>query len=301
MLLTPPTLVKGSYLYKRLPLQLEIDKVQGAVAYRVSLTKDREGRRPVSEQTLTPGEAFTFLAVEDGTYFLHAWSIDEIGLEGLPSLPEELKVRVNPLSPLTGSPASGSEQTESTISFTWLTVPDAALYYLQVAADERFEQIVAEAKDIRETQYRTAALDRGRYFFRIASVAGDGYQGEWSDTVSVSIVPPPPVPVVAPPQSDRNEIRMSWQSFGEGMTYRFQMAREREFSAPLIDRTLERPEISIPKPAEPGIYFVRTSAIDTKGHEGTFSKPQSFEIKKRLPYELFGMLGALALALILLF
>lgn len=299
-LLAPPALARKDPVYKRLPLRLEFDTVQGAAAYRVSLTKDREGRSPVSEQILGRGEPFILLSVEDGAYFLHAWSIDEVGLEGLSPPPEEIRVRINPLPPHIASPAQGSEQTDTTLDFTWLTVPDAAVYHLQVAADERFARIVAEVRDRGETRYRTAPLDRGQYFFRLSSVAGDGYQGEWSDPVRVRIVPPPPVPVVAPPQSEGNEIRMSWQSLGEGITYRFQMARDREFTDPVIDRRLERPEISVTKPAEPGIYSVRTSAIDAKGREGAFSKPQSFEVKKRFPYELFGAMGALALILILL-
>jgi len=36
----------------------------------------------------------------------------------------------------------------------------------------------------------------------------------------------------------------------------------------------------IQKPEEPGKYYIRVSAIDIKGYEGRFAKPQSFTIKE---------------------
>ena len=38
-----------------------------------------------------------------------------------------------------------------------------------------------------------------------------------------------------------------------------------------------------------GSPYVRTSSVDSKNYEGEFSGPQSFEIKRRLPYEVFGV------------
>jgi hypothetical protein len=48
----------------------------------------------------------------------------------------------------------------------------------------------------------------------------------------------------------------------------------------LTERKVDRPEIVLPRPEEPGVYYVRTSTIDPTGYEGEFSVPQSFEIKR---------------------
>ncbi len=44
----------------------------------------------------------------------------------------------------------------------------------------------------------TDDLDLKNYYFRVSSVASDGYQGEWSDTLTFITQLPPPVP---PPSS----------------------------------------------------------------------------------------------------
>jgi hypothetical protein len=60
------------------------------------------------------------------------------------------------------------------------------------------------------------------------------------------------------------------------------MAKDREFREILIDQRIDQSSVLIPKP-KPGVYYVRTSSIDSKGYEGEFSKPQSFEIKPPSP------------------
>ena len=66
---------------------------------------------------------------------------------------------------------------------------------------------------------------------------------------------------------------------GEGFTYRFQMARDRDFHQIVVDMKCNKPEITISRPDEIGTYYVRTRFIAKDGYEGSFSPVQSFEIK----------------------
>jgi hypothetical protein len=66
------------------------------------------------------------------------------------------------------------------------------------------------------------------------------------------------------------------------------------------DRTLEKPEIVIQKPEDLGTYYIRVSAIDSKGYEGKFSEPQTFTVKKGSLALFVGAAAALGLFFILL-
>ena len=240
------------------------------------------------------------VGVGDGTYYLQSRSIDNFGLEG-PSLePVEIKVRVNPLPPFIQSPVDGSDYREKTIQFQWLKVEKAARYHVQVAEDRKFHTIIEDRSDVGEISHQTGNLDFKTYYFRVSSIASDGYQGIWSDIISFNIIPPPPAPPVEEPQIEKTEIRIRWRDLGEGMTYHFQMAKDDAFKKILVDDKLVKPEITLQKPKDAGTYYIRTSAIDTEGYEGDFSEAQTFEVKSNLLYLPAGIMTLIILAIIIL-
>jgi hypothetical protein len=127
----------------------------------------------------------------------------------------------------------------------------------------------------------------------------DDYEGAASDVMSFTIIPPPPS--VENPKVDEKGIRIRGRNLGEGITYHFQMSPDSEFKNILIDEKPDTPLITLQKPENTGIYFVRTSSIDAKGREGDFSLPQSFEIEHETPYGVLGIIGAFWLIIWLAF
>lgn len=93
------------------------------------------------------------------------------------------------------------------------------------------------------------------------------------------MIPPLEGPAVEPPTVTDKGITMRWRDLGKNVRYHFQVAKDKEFKTIFIDETLDTPEASIEKPQAVGRYYVRTSAIDSEGSEGSFSPPQSFEVK----------------------
>jgi hypothetical protein len=299
-LLPPPQLKKEDMPFRKLPIRLKFIPVERAVSYRIWITGDREGKDTVYENIVAPDEHPEVRGLDDGSYFLHALSIDEIGLEGIPAAPDEIRIRVNPLPPFINSPVTNQEYREKSMQCSWLSVQDAVAYHIQIARDDTFQHIIDETPAVSETVYRTRELDYGRYYFRIRSVAGDGYEGGWSDAISFAIVPPPPAPALDTPGVDKNAIHIRWQDLGQQVSYHFQLSRDPDFSAVLIERRLEKPEIVIEKPADPGRYYIRVSSIDSKGYEGSFSKPQSFVVKEGSVALFIGVAAALGLIFSLL-
>lgn len=279
-LLTSPALLQPEPLYRRLPIELGFSRVSHAVAYVVALSRDAAGKELIREWTVRPSEVLKIEDLADGAYHMRARSVDRFGLEGPASEDCPIMVRTNPIPPFLQNPIHGQEYKTVTMDFQWLKVPDAAHYDFQIAEDPDFAKVVEEQSRFHATEYKKKGLLPQTYYFRIRSVADDGYIGIWSDPLRFSLLPPPPTPASEPPSLANKEIQMRWKSVGEGFRYHFQMSRDPEFGEALLDETVTDARISIKKPKKPGTYFVRVSAINLEGFEGSFSTPQSFTIRR---------------------
>jgi hypothetical protein len=131
-------------------------------------------------------------------------------------------------------------------------------------------------------------------------VAADGYEGVWSDPIRLEIIPPPPSPPVEEPKLENGKIQIRWQNLGSGVSYRIQVSRDQSFKEVIVDQRVDTSFVNLDKPIEPGVYYVRTSAIDSTGYEGGFSLPQRFEIEGRFPFEVLGAFFGYFLILLLI-
>lgn len=299
-LLEPPTLRDRQPVYRSMPFKLDFDAVEGAVSHRLILSRDREGREVVREQLFKAGVQPAISGLEDGTYFCLVLSVDALGLEGRPGPPEEIVIRTNPLPPFLQEPVNGASFRGKSISFRWLKVRDAASYQLQLATDHEFRQSPEKLLEVKDTSYIHTFSEVGSKFFRIRSVADDGFTGLWSDSIAFTLLPPPPSPELEKPALDGDLLRIRWRNQGEGFSYHVQLSRDETFSKPLVDRKVSVPEITLEKPGQGGVYYVRTSTLDSEGHEGPFSPPQTFEVTRWWPYATGGVLGVTGIVLLLL-
>ena len=300
-LLPPPVPENLVPIFNTAP-SIRFSAVEGARATRAAVTADAEGRKILREKIVKRGDTFRLPGLPDGSYYLMAQSIDEIGLEGPPSSVLPFKIRVNPEPPITQQPRNRAKLKGTSVSFRWLAVGDAVSYHVQIARDGEFANVVLDKQGVRESTFAAEDLAYGAYFLRVASVASDGYQGAWSDPLAVTLSALPPTPSVEEPAISKDEIHLKTKNLGEGFAYRFQIAREAQFKKILIDSKTEKPELTIKRPAEAGKYYVRTAALDRDGDAGSFSAPQAFEVEKGFPYGwVGGSVGAVIIILLLIF
>jgi len=298
-LLPPPAPVDIGAIYNTAPV-IRFSAVEGAEAYRVMTSIDKEGRQLLREKIIKPRDAMTISGLADGSYYLLTQSIDSIGLEGPPSEAYPLRIRVNPLPPITQAPEDGAKFKGVPVKFQWLSVSDAVRYHAQIAEDREFTIIVLDREDLKDSTFRPDGLAYKTYYFRVSSIARDDYRGAWSDPLAFTLIPLPPKPSVDLPSVSKDEINLKSRNLGEGFTYHFQIARDKQFKEILVDNKTEKPGITIKKPKDAGTYYVQIAAIDRDGDAGEFSTPQSFEIKERFPYGwLGGGLGAVLLLLLI--
>ncbi len=297
-LLSAPELIVAEPIYKYFPIILSFTKIKDAVSYRVILARDENIKDIVIEKVIEPHEPFEISNIKDGTYYLETRSIDHLGIEGLSSQAIPIKIRINPVPPFIEIPTDQAVYRKKSLVLKWLGVEDAVKYHIQLAEDLDFKTVVDERNDIKDTTYKIKSLDYKTYYFRISSIAADEYEGGWSNILSFTIQPPPPVEV---PEIVDKEVNIRWLNMGIGIKYHFQLSSDREFKDILIDQLVDKPEIKIQRPERAGTYFVRVSPVDQKGFEGDFSEPQKFEIKKSPIYKILGIAGIAGLLFFLIF
>lgn len=297
LLLSPPAPLALEPVYRSEPVRIGFAAVPGGTALRAVLARDAEMRDVVRERIVPAGGVFEVSGLADGSYYLETASIDDRGLEGKPAAPVPVVIRLNPRSPGVEAPAAGAEYQRGAVAARWLRVSDADRYRMQVAGEPGFAAPLVDRQV--EGVDHDLKLAYGTYHFRVASVAADGFQGEWSDPLPFSLVEPPPTPTPESPETDDTHMRIRVRDAGKGFSYRFQVARDEGFTDLLRDAKGDAPEMVFPRP-DAGTYHFRISCIDPQGREGSFSPPQSFVIEPRFPLGTLGVIGGIMGLIILL-
>ena len=100
-----------------------------------------------------------------------------------PAPPERLLQAAEP-----SGPEAGSEWRVGNPPFSWSAVEGAAGYVLEVCADKECGQLVARIVDVEQTEYRTAQLEAGSFFWRVTPVSASGLDGYPSATTGFTIL-----------------------------------------------------------------------------------------------------------------
>ena len=103
--------------------------------------------------------------------------------------------------PRISTPAQGSQVLSRDVALGWEPTPDAAGYWLEVAADEAFTVMQLSEWGIPEPRYQLAAAAPGAYHWRVAALDRFGLPGEWSVPSSFDVLDDttPPFLVIASP------------------------------------------------------------------------------------------------------
>lgn len=79
------------------------------------------------------------------------------------------------------------------------------------------------------------------------------------------------------PLLDEKNLVLQWHAADKNQKYHFQLSRQRDFSALLVDQELDTSHFAIPD-AEQGYYYMRVSTIDSEGYQGPYSPVQAFQV-----------------------
>ncbi len=190
MLLPPPTLEGLRTLYQRLPVDVSLVMPQKAVAAKLIIAKDSGMKDVIQEHMIQNGTPVPNIMLPDGDYYCQTLSINPAGLEGLPLTPERFKVRRHPFPPFVQRPVNGQEFKTKQVKVEWLMVNHAVSYEIHVSKESDFQNLYQNNQGISGTSTIVLLDTYGVYYFRVRAIAGDGFKGLWSDTMSFRFVEP---------------------------------------------------------------------------------------------------------------
>ncbi len=281
--------IPAAHLTRR--LRLEWPAVAGAARYRIQLAPDPQFHT-ILDDTELAGNRVSLPAPPDGAFWLRVRAIDSLGLEGLDAVKAMSEHRLPPPVPL--SPRPGARITGAGVSFSWSGTTAGASYRWQLGRTADFSSAVMMDRVIAGTNTVTVhGMPPGRYVWRIAALGARGETGEWSAPQSYTQQPSPPILQGA--DVARHVIRLRW-SGASAARYRVQLASDPAFGRPLVDRDVDAPQVSLPRPRA-GTYYVRVQVIGSDGTRGPYSAPLRFNVPVPLWVRIVLPIAAVALAL----
>ncbi len=224
-----------------------------AKKYRGQLARDQAFKTPVADvlvEIQSGAATIRFAPIAVGEYFLRVRAIDGLGLEGNNGEHTFSVVRQLP-APVTNSAIADGK-------FAWVAVPGAALYRLQVSADEKFAALLIDEAALKTPGFTpNKALGFGSYSWRVAAIDQGGSIGVFSAPQSLIVVGAP-VPF-DPPRIDGARATFTWQG-NAALLYQLQIARDEWFHDIVLTKQVNGNTVAadnLPK----GFYFTRVRAI----------------------------------------
>jgi hypothetical protein len=245
--------------------------------YAVRIARDTS-MQAVARNGLFPSERVQFPALDDGDYLLGVRAVDADGLAGAESrLP--IRIHARPVPPLYQAPAPGARIIGDTGQLICSDVVGIAGVHLQVAPRSDFARPVIDEVRQGPCRFGIAALSPGDYGWRTASVVRDAdgvlRRGPFAAPQSFSVVDAPSVAGIEVDDNSESPT-LRWQA-EPGQTFRAQLARDADFTAPLLDVELDAPSWTL-RGMPRGSYQVRLQARDASGLVGPFSPARRVHI-----------------------
>lgn len=292
-LLPPPDTASLPPVVTRVPIQLPLTPLKGAVAYRAQIAASERFEALLFDGVLSsPGVRGPDLP--DGDYVLRIRGIDRQGLEGRDAI-HPFRLHARPEPPLLIYPAHEGAALASSLGFEWSKPEKAASYHFQLADEERFTAPLLDMTEYRRTQLTPdRTFPPGRYYWRVAVRDNTDRTGPFSDPQPFRLQPNL---ALAPPEVADKTMTFRWSEGLPGQRYEFQLARDSEFQDVVVSSQVNEPQITIPRP-EAGFHYLRIRSIDADGFIGPYGPTQRISIPVA-SYWPFAGLGILTLLLAL--
>jgi hypothetical protein len=291
-LLAPPDVSGLAEVFERVPLQISIPSVEGAVAYRLQIAPNEEFKTLLFDRT-SPSAQILGPDLPDGDYVLRLRGIDSKGLEGIDAS-RRFSLNARPEPPFLVEPKPNTILYDNSPTFQWSEPEKATGYHFQLADSASFAVPLIDRRDYAKVSLTPdQALKTGSYYWRVATRSASGEEGPFSDPQMFKLQPSP---TVEAPTLEEDSMVLRWNGV-PGQRYQFQLAKDRGFTEVIVDRTVSGPEVKIPLP-EPGFHYLRISMVDADGFQGPYGPTQRITVPPR-NYWPFGVFAILVVVLLL--
>jgi hypothetical protein len=293
-LLQAPSLDGLPERIERLPIDLPMQRLEGAAAYRTQLAPDAGFNVVLSDETNSAAR-IRARDVDDGSYVLRLRAIDADGLEGY-SAQRTVIVHARPASPLLIEPAAQAVIESARPRFKWAQGEPGWTYRLQIMPSTGTMPLDDQVVPAGESVQPLIDLGPAVYQWRVAAIQPGKGQGPWGDFQTFRRVLPGPG--IEPPRVDDGTTTLRWPVQGQVANYRLQVARDQQFTSSLVDVQTELMQYKLQDLA-PGTHYVRVQTVGGDGYTGPWGGTQSFVVPEPTPSAWRALLLLLPLVVLL--
>jgi hypothetical protein len=281
LLLPAPAIDDARSRLDRPPYLLAWQAMPGADSYRIEAV-DAQSRQVLRFARQTEQTELTLESLPTGALILLVRGIAATGVEG-EDAERPIIVPATPAPPLTLRPVQHQQLQTPRPRFEWARNPEAASTVLQLARDADFHEPLFERETTATRLRAPLPLPAGDYFWRVASRDARGLQGPFGQPLALRISDTPVDGSLQSPDIAKGLLTLRWQDGEPGQRYRIQLARHPDFGVLLLDRTLDQPQVSLPRPRG-GTWYVRVQTVEDDDYATPFSPAQEITLPCRLCY-----------------
>lgn len=273
-LLAAPDLTGLPGRVERLPIDLPIPALAGAVGYRSRIALPEGVAAIESDRTATRAAVLGRAELADGRYRFRVRAIDERGLEGL-GAERYIVIDARPEPPFPLHPPPDGIASDERIGFSWAANPQALHYHFELAADRGFGSTILREEALREPAVEVdTALEPGSYFWRVAVTTADEGRGPYSDPQRFRRPAPGPVPEAT---VDGERLELRWRANEASVRYLVQFSTSADFIAPAFVFETAEAQLAIDQPP-PGTYHVRIRGFEADGSASPWGRAQIVDV-----------------------
>ncbi len=260
-------------------LSLQWNSVSTATSYSVQVATDSGFTKLVVNQSGLTSTSYQVTGLSSNTtYYWHAGASTLILFSGWSSAWSFTTAPAPPPLPNTPtliSPADGSTNQPATIVLNWNAATNATHYWVQIATNSSFSNLIVSDSSITATSYQANGLASSTtYYWRVEGLNSAG-SSSWSSVWSFTTAAPAPLPLpntptlISPADSSTNQpatIVLNWNAATNATHYWVQIATNSSFSNPTIgDSSITSTSYQANGLASSTTYYWRVEGLNSAG------------------------------------
>lgn len=266
---------------------LEWEQVPGANLYTIQISETDDFSAILVEDIIS-NNSFNYLFSNNKVYF---WRVRGLSDENKSDWSEVYTFSTPIEKPILLSPANNSELNSNDLTLTWRLINSATEYYIDIATDQEFNNILVDGLSTTEDKFSPNDLEFGNtYYWRVSAKINNNvtdYSDIWSFELKRDIVLPSNFVLTSPENGsidiDTNSIKLTWESAENANRYSVEVADNEDFNSTLFDdNSLIETEFNLTNLESNKKHYWRVKAFNDDG-ESDFSEVWAFTTIKADP------------------
>lgn len=274
-MLPPPVFANFPQLIEAVPVKIDVEAKDGVIGYATKIIPVGSDEQDAVSSMRSEGNVLLGNDLPDGRYQMMVSAIDQNGVTGQPATYEFI-LNARPFAAVLTTPAQDEKVLLRNLTFNWDKATDEAkTFYLQVARDDKFRDIVIDADNLTEPTYKPEDLLSGIYFWRVASIDAEGMRGPFSATKDFRILLEDPNLEKANVKTV--DVQLEWAPLEAGTQYLIQISDSTKFEKIILEHSLTENTVFVENLA-PGTYFFRIQSTAGDNYVSEWGLPHQFEV-----------------------